>query len=301
MADDAIGIAELSATGTPSGTTFLRGDNVWAAAQADIVTDTTPQLGGDLDVQTFAINTSTTNGDIDLDANGAGLIQVTEFNLSQVPIVTQHDIGTAANEIPLNGMLGGMAFQDPASVSVDDLNAAGLLLIGRTTSFVTESKFGVSGSAGASGCITEIHHDGNAGANRDFIRFLNQSGTEAGSIEHSGSTSVAFRTASDYRLKENIVPVTSAIERVVQLNPCRFNFISEPSRTVDGFIAHEVQSVVPESVGGEKDAVDDEGNPVYQGIDQSKLVPLLTAALQEALAKIETLETRLTALEGGSN
>jgi hypothetical protein len=121
MADDAIGIAELSATGTPSNTTFLRGDNVWAAAQAEIVTDTTPQLGGDLDVQTFAINTSTTDGDIDLDANAAGLIKVTEFNLSQVPIVTQHDIGTAANEVPLNGMLGGMAFQDPAAVSVDDL------------------------------------------------------------------------------------------------------------------------------------------------------------------------------------
>jgi len=87
----------------------------------NVVEDTTPQLGGDLDVQTHAINTSTTDGDIDLDANGAGLIQVTEFNLSQVPIVTQHDIGTAANEVPLNGMLGGMAFQDPASVSVDDI------------------------------------------------------------------------------------------------------------------------------------------------------------------------------------
>jgi hypothetical protein len=176
MADDAIGIAELSATGTPSGTTFLRGDNVWAAAQAelstdttpqlggnldlnsnditgtgnvnitgtvtatsysgdgssltgintDLVNDTTPQLGGDLDVQTHAINTSTTNGDIDLDANAAGLIKVTEFNLSQVPIVTQHDIGTAANEVPLNGYLGGMAFQDPASVSVDALDATDL-------------------------------------------------------------------------------------------------------------------------------------------------------------------------------
>ena len=127
MADDAIGIAELSATGTPGSGNFLRGDNVWAAAQAEIVTDTTPQLGGDLDVQTHAINTSTTNGDIDLDANAAGLIKVTEFNLSQVPIVTQHDIGTAANEVPLNGMLGGMAFQDPASVSVDALTLNGNL------------------------------------------------------------------------------------------------------------------------------------------------------------------------------
>lgn len=68
--------------------------------------------------------------------------------------------------------------------------------------------------------------------------------------------------------------------------------------TVDGFLAHEAQAVVPEAVTGDKDAVDEEGNPVYQVIDQSKLVPLLTAALQEALAKINQLETRLAALEG---
>ncbi|MBM4179755.1 MAG: hypothetical protein FJ211_10575, partial [Ignavibacteria bacterium] len=75
----------------------------------------------------------------------------------------------------------------------------------------------------------------------------------------------------------------------------RFNFIADPDKTVDGFIAHEVQDIVPEAIHGEKDAVDDEGNPIYQGIDKSKLVPLLTAALQEAVAKIETLEARLTA------
>jgi len=82
---------------------------------------TNPQLATNLDIQANAITTTTTDGDIDLDANGAGLIQVTEFNLSQVPVVTQHDIGTAANEVPLNGMLGGMAFQDPTAVSVDDI------------------------------------------------------------------------------------------------------------------------------------------------------------------------------------
>ena len=74
-----------------------------------------------------------------------------------------------------------------------------------------------------------------------------------------------------------------------QLSTC-----NKSSKTVDGFLAHEVQTIVPEAITGEKDAVDDEGNPQYQGIDQSKLVPLLTAALQEAVAKIETLEQRLT-------
>jgi hypothetical protein len=92
--------------------------------------------------------------------------------------------------------------------------------------------------------------------------------------------------------------LSGAIDRVNDLQVRRFNFIADPAKTVDGFIAHEAQAVVPECVTGEKDAVDDNGNPVYQGIDQSKLVPLLTAALQEAIAKIETLETRLTALEG---
>ena len=206
----------------------------------------------------------------------------------------------------------------------------------------------------------------------DVIVFnnTNSSVTEAGSIEITGATSVAYRTSSDYRLKENVVDVSDGINRVKQLNPVRFNFIGEDP-VVDGFLAHEVQDVVPEAIGGEKDGMKDEeyevspavyedvvhpaveavyedvvhpaveatydedGNeltsaveeyteqvlvteaveewtesvlvteavmdtrsvPDYQGIDQSKLVPLLTAALQEAVAKIEALEARVANLE----
>jgi hypothetical protein len=119
-------------------------------------------------------------------------------------------------------------------------------------------------------------------------------GTRRGDVSISGST-CSFNNTSDYRLKENVVGIDNASARLTQLKPCRFNFIDEPTKTVDGFLAHEAQAVVPEAVTGTKDAVDTDGNPVYQGIDQSKLVPLLTAALQEALAKIETLEVRLTA------
>jgi len=113
----------------------------------------------------------------------------------------------------------------------------------------------------------------------------------------STTTSTAYNETSDYRLKENVVNLDGAIDRVKQLTPRRFNFIADADTTVDGFIAHEAQAVVPEAVTGTQDEVDDEGNPVYQGIDKSKLVPLLTAALQEAIAKIETLETKVTALE----
>ncbi len=111
------------------------------------------------------------------------------------------------------------------------------------------------------------------------------------------STGTTYNTLSDYRLKENVVPLTGAFDRVMQLPVHRFNFVSDPDSTVDGFLAHEAQSVVPEAVIGQKDAVDENGKPVYQGIDQSKLVPLLTAALQEAITKIDALESRIASLE----
>jgi len=128
------------------------------------------------------------------------------------------------------------------------------------------------------------------------IRFRNPNGT-VGDIRTSGS-STSYNTSSDHRLKENDVDMTGAISRVKQLQPKRFNFIADETDTlVDGFMAHEVQTVVPEAITGTHNEVDDDGNPVYQGIDQSKLVPLLTGALQEAIAKIETLEAKVTALE----
>jgi hypothetical protein len=124
----------------------------------------------------------------------------------------------------------------------------------------------------------------------DFYR----NGANPGSITAT-NTATAYNTSSDYRLKENVVPLTGAVDRLNDLQVHRFNFIADPDTTVDGFLAHEAQAVVPECATGNKDEVDDEGNPVYQGIDQSKLVPLLTAALQEALAEIESLKARLTA------
>ena len=120
--------------------------------------------------------------------------------------------------------------------------------------------------------------------------------SHAGAIRRSGNTTVSYITSSDYRLKENVVEITDGIERVKQLKPSKFNFIGE-DRIVDGFLAHEVQGVVPESISGEKDEVDNDGNPVYQGIDQSKIVPLLAGALKEAISKIEQLETRIQTLE----
>ena len=128
------------------------------------------------------------------------------------------------------------------------------------------------------------------------LRFYHQSST-VGGITYS-NTATAFLTSSDHRLKENVEDMTGAITRVKNLQPKRFNFISDTTDTlVDGFMAHEAQLVVPEAVTGTHNEVDDDGNPVYQGIDQAKLVPLLTGALQEAITKIEALETEMTALK----
>jgi len=163
-------------------------------------------------------------------------------------------------------------------------------------------------------------------ANRGQI-FFYRNEVKVGDIRSTDS-STSYNTSSDYRLKENIVDITDGIDRLKQLPVHRFNFIADPDKTVDGFIAHEAQQVVPEAVTGEKDEVeaignitDSDGNivqedvtepesleegqtwtqtgerPVYQGIDQAKIVPLLTAALQEAVEKIEQLESRIETLE----
>jgi len=127
------------------------------------------------------------------------------------------------------------------------------------------------------------------------FQFINPNGT-VGSIVTSGSAT-SYNTSSDYRLKENVVELTGALDRVSQLKPSRFNFIADADKTVDGFLAHEVQEVVPEAITGEKDAIDKDGNPDYQGIDQSKLVPLLVAAIQELKADNDSLKARIETLE----
>ena len=131
----------------------------------------------------------------------------------------------------------------------------------------------------------------NSSAGGVFINFSNYQASQAGSISHSGSTSVSYNTSSDYRLKENVTADWDATTRLKQLNPVRFNFIADADTTVDGFLAHEVQSVVPEAITGTHNEVDADGNPVYQGIDQSKLVPLLVKTIQELEARIVALET----------
>lgn len=126
------------------------------------------------------------------------------------------------------------------------------------------------------------------------VNFRNGNGA-VGSISTNGSAT-AFNTSSDYRLKENVQPMSGALNKVAQLKPVTFNWKVDGSDG-QGFIAHELQAVVPDAVTGEKDAVDVEGNPKYQGVDTSFLVATLTAAIQELSAKLDAAEARIAALE----
>ena len=151
--------------------------------------------------------------------------------------------------------------------------------------------------------ITTLEVNQNGGSGTEMITLRN-GGTQLGTIQQSGS-GVSYQSNSDYRLKENDVVISDGITRLKQLRPIRFNWKSDASTVVDGFFAHEVSPVVPEAVRGNKDEVFDtdgvgtqvKGGAKYQQLDQIKLIPLLTAALQEAVAKIEVLETKVAALE----
>jgi hypothetical protein len=144
-------------------------------------------------------------------------------------------------------------------------------------------------SSSAAGVLTEAvgrvtYSRGSGTGGFGHVTFINGNGTVGSIVTASSATS--YNTSSDYRLKENVVAMSGATERLKQLKPSRFNFIADADTTVDGFLAHEVQDIVPEAITGTKDAVDADGNPEYQGIDQSKLVPLLVATIQELEARI---------------
>ena len=175
------------------------------------------------------------------------------------------------------------------------IDTNGVLLNGKTSSAF--GNVGQEFQQNGTSLFTRSLSNGDSGATAYFRRNTSEGnvvlfykdGTNVGSISVTGS-STAYNTSSDYRLKENVTYDWDATTRLKQLKPARFNFIADPDTTVDGFLAHEC-SAVPEAVTGTKDEVDDDGNPVMQGIDQSKIVPLLVKTILELEARITALET----------
>jgi hypothetical protein len=178
------------------------------------------------------------------------------------------------------------------------IDTSGSLLVG-TTANQGSGRVSIIPHLTGNTCISMQH----TGTSYYPALFYTSTSTLAGYISTSSSTT-SYITTSDYRLKENIVPMTGALAKVTALNPVTYQWKVDGLKG-QGFIAHELQAIVPDCVHGTKDAVetytDEDGNeatrPVYQGIDTSFLVATLTAALQEAHELIKNLEQRVAALE----
>jgi hypothetical protein len=146
------------------------------------------------------------------------------------------------------------------------------------------------------GVAVQVVEDSPGSSNYYYVYFRRNDGTQTGYIWSNGGTSTAYVTSSDYRLKENVHPMQNALAKVMTLKPCTYTW-KENGEASDGFIAHELQEVCPQAVSGQKDWLDKDGAPRYQGVDASFLVATLTAAIQELSAKNDALEARLSTLE----
>lgn len=173
------------------------------------------------------------------------------------------------------------------------ITSAGYLLVG-TTSNASNGMVAISYARGTTAGM-RIQDTVGSGGNGVIADFYNSSGTSVGSITHN-SSNTTYGTSSDYRLKENVQPMTGALERVAALKPCTYRW-KETGIDGEGFIAHELQAVVPDAVVGEKDAVNEDGSIKPQSIDTSFLVATLTAAIQELKAITEAQATRIETLE----
>jgi hypothetical protein len=312
--DGSVNMAQLGASGTKSSSTFLAGDNTFKT-----VSGTTINNNADNRVITGSGTANTLNGESTLTYDGTQLVltDATEGTDNLLVKTTadgsismaleksdfKFDVGLDHNNDGSQNFYIRERHQGGSNTNAVRMmiDSSGRVFVNTTSAVTGEGYLQVRGSTNLSAWM--VNSNGMVA-----LRFFNASNSGVGGITINGSGTV-YATSSDYRLKENEVAISDGIERLKQLKPYKFNFKTEPDTTVDGFFAHEVSSIVPEAITGTKDEVeknengtnklDDDGNtiPKHQEIDQSKLVPLLTSALQEAITKIETLEARVQTLE----
>jgi len=306
------GAYQSSSTFTFNGTTF-------SSPNINVTSSTVPANGEYLAASnSLAWSTNTTermridsSGNVGIGttttapANGKALtIYASDFPRLQMRNSTTGDTagdgtvfyGVGSDFYIYNQEAGSLNFQTNGSTRAT-IDSSGNVIIGATAPLSVNNKFTISASSAGSWVtvISDTRTDNSTvGGAIGFYR--NTSGgaqNNVGGIQTS-TTATAYVTSSDYRLKENVAPMTGALDTVAQLKPVTYKWKADGSDG-QGFIAHELQAVVPDCVTGEKDAVDAEGKPVYQGIDTSFLVSHLVAAIQELNAKVTALEAQLGA------
>lgn len=301
---------------TINGTTGITNDGGYTG-DGVVFADTTPAntlvttTGGNV-----GIGASSPTAKLDIRApNAAPLLNIQETDSGNGRRIRFLNSGTV-NTIESTAGVGSTQL----AFSVDGterarIDTSGNLLVGTTSHLYANTsrlnikaanlQYGASVSSINAGYPTFNVINEDVGGTRYFLDFrVNANGaTGVGSITSTGSTT-AYNTTSDYRLKEQVQPMQGALAKVAALKPVTYKWKST-GEDDQGFIAHELQEVFPSAVTGEKDAVDAEGKPVYQGIDTSFLVATLTAAIQEQqqlitalTARVAALDARLTSLEG---
>ncbi len=229
-------------------------------------------------------------------------------------------VGTsiAKSAISLGTVAGGITFYADAAVTTANgtdvtptermrITSGGNLLVGTTSDISTGgtsvARACFDSGSGQNGMKVKLNNTSYAayistttGSDHYFGYMNNSAGTNVGSILCTNTTTT-YSTSSDYRLKENIQPMTGALSKVQALNPVTYTWKADGSSS-QGFIAHELQAVVPECVTGEKDAVNEDGSIKPQGIDTSFLVATLTKAIQELNDKVEAQAAEIKALKG---
>jgi hypothetical protein len=278
MAGDTSGVLQLATNGSTTALTIDASQNVGIGI-------TSPTVKADI----VGISGATRGMVLRAASDNGAYLQLTDVGSHEWYVGTPN--GTNA-----------LVFGDSRNTASDGtermrINSDGAVCINSTSPTASDNRLAITYSS-ATQSAASIKNTSTT-FNGNMWSFYNSSNVICGAITQSGTTTTAFTTSSDYRLKENIAPMTGALDTVAQLKPVTYTW-KEDGSAGQGFIAHELQEIVPDCVIGEKDAVDADGNPQYQGIDTSFLVATLTAAIQEQQTIINDLKARITALEGAA-
>jgi hypothetical protein len=230
---------------------------------------------------------------VGMDSNGAGVFGFNAYNSASG--VWRYKTTDEASRFSANHDGSFSWFNAPSGTAGNaitftqamTLDASGNLLVGTTTAnFTNTNGFVVSQTADAT--YASVGHSTGTATGAYYCSF-GYNGTQIGSITQNGTTGVLYNINSDYRLKESIAPLSGGLARINALKPSIYKWKSDGSAG-EGFLAHELAEVVPFAVTGEKDAVNEDGTIKTQGIDMSRIVPILVAAIQELTAEVNALK-----------